>query len=48
MRFGWSNPAMRAVLWQALILGAKVLYSEDLQHGQRIGISLRIENPFRA
>ena len=31
----------------ALEAGCKRLYSEDLQHGQRIQ-GLRIENPFRA
>jgi len=30
----------------ALIVGAKVLYSEDLQHGQVIDRQLRIVNPF--
>lgn len=30
----------------ALIVGAKVLYSEDLQHGQVIDRQLRILNPF--
>ena len=29
----------------ALASGAKILYSEDLQHGRTLG-SLRIENPF--
>ena len=32
----------------ALEGGCKRLLTEDLQHGQRIGTSLRIENPFRA
>jgi predicted nucleic acid-binding protein len=32
----------------ALIVGAKVLYSEDLQHGQVINRQLRIVNPFLA
>jgi len=32
----------------ALIAGCKVLYSEDLQHGQLIGRQLRIVNPFVA
>ena len=32
----------------ALIAGAKVLYSEDLQHGQVIDRQLRIVNPFLA
>jgi predicted nucleic acid-binding protein len=31
----------------ALIAGAKVLYSEDLQHGQLIDRRLRIVNPFQ-
>ena len=45
-RFGFS-------FWDALIVqaalqaGAEVLYSEDLQHGQRIE-GMRVENPFRA
>ena len=30
----------------ALIAGAKVLYSEDLQHGQVIDRQLRVVNPF--
>ena len=30
----------------ALIVGAKVLYSEDFQHGQVIDRQLRIVNPF--
>jgi len=33
------------VVASALISGARLLYSEDLQHGREIG-SLRIENPF--
>jgi len=32
----------------ALIVGAKILYSEDLQHGQVIDRQLRIVNPFLA
>jgi predicted nucleic acid-binding protein len=32
----------------ALIVGAKVLYSEDLQHSQVIDRQLRIVNPFLA
>ncbi|MFM9886761.1 MAG: PIN domain-containing protein [Burkholderiales bacterium] len=32
----------------ALIAGVKVLYSEDLQHGQVIDGQLRVFNPFRA
>lgn len=41
----------RLSLWDSLIVGAalargcEVLFSEDLQHGQRMG-TLRIENPF--
>ena len=31
-----------------LIAGVKVLYSEDLQHGQVIDEQLRITNPFRS
>jgi predicted nucleic acid-binding protein len=30
----------------ALIAGAKIIYSEDLQHGQLIDNQLRITNPF--
>jgi predicted nucleic acid-binding protein len=30
----------------ALISGAKILYSEDLQHGQVIDDQLRVTNPF--
>jgi predicted nucleic acid-binding protein len=30
----------------ALIAGAKIIYSEDLQHGQVIDSQLRITNPF--
>ena len=30
----------------ALISGAKILYSEDLQHGQIIDDQLRVTNPF--
>jgi predicted nucleic acid-binding protein len=42
----------RLSLWDSLIVGAalargcEVLFSEDLQHGRRLG-ALRIENPFR-
>jgi predicted nucleic acid-binding protein len=42
---------LRLSFWDTLILqaaiksGCKLLYTEDLQHGQRIG-SLTIENPF--
>jgi len=32
----------------ALIAGAKIIYSEDLQHGQVIDNQLRVTNPFRA
>jgi len=32
----------------ALIAGAKIIYSEDLQHGQVIDHQLRVTNPFRA
>lgn len=35
------------IVQSALELHCDILYSEDLQHGQRIG-SLRIVNPFRA
>jgi predicted nucleic acid-binding protein len=30
----------------ALIAGAKIIYSEDLQHGQVIDDQLRVTNPF--
>ena len=30
----------------ALIAGAKIIYSQDLQHGQVIDSQLRITNPF--
>jgi len=33
------------VVTAALVSGAGVLYSEDLQHGRQIG-EVRIENPF--
>ena len=36
-----------AILAAAETLGAEVVYSEDLQHGQLYG-SVRVENPFRA
>jgi predicted nucleic acid-binding protein len=36
------------IIAAALIVGAKVLYSEDLQHGQVIDRQLRIVNPFLA
>jgi predicted nucleic acid-binding protein len=32
----------------ALVAGAKILYSEDLQHGQVIDHQLRVCNPFRS
>jgi predicted nucleic acid-binding protein len=32
----------------ALIAGSRILYSEDLQHGQLIDGQLRITNPFHA
>ena len=34
------------IIASALIVGAKVLYSEDLQHGQVIDRQLRFVNPF--
>lgn len=34
------------IIASALIVGAKVLYSEDLQHGQVIDRQLRVANPF--
>lgn len=41
-RFRWFDSLIVAV---ALRLGADKLYSEDLQHGQRIG-PMQIQNPF--
>lgn len=35
-----------AILTAAEILGAKILYSEDLNHGQQYG-PVRVCNPFR-
>jgi predicted nucleic acid-binding protein len=35
-----------AILVAAMRLGARVLYTEDLNHGQTYG-SVRVENPFR-
>jgi predicted nucleic acid-binding protein len=35
-----------AIVAAAEVLGAKVLYTEDLNHGQTYG-SVRVENPFR-
>jgi predicted nucleic acid-binding protein len=34
------------IIASALIAGAKVLYTEDLQHGQVIDRQLRVANPF--
>lgn len=34
------------IIASALIVGAKLLYSEDLQHGQVIDRQLRVVNPF--
>ena len=34
------------IVASALIAGARVLYSEDLQHGQVIDRQLRVANPF--
>lgn len=34
------------IVASALIVGAKVLYSEDMQHGQVIDRQLRVVNPF--
>lgn len=34
------------IIASALIAGAKVLYSEDFQHGQLIDRQLRVVNPF--
>ena len=45
------SQASKLSFWDGLIVesalhgGAAVLYSEDMQHGQKLG-SLRIENPF--
>jgi predicted nucleic acid-binding protein len=35
------------IVASALLAGARVLYSEDLQHGLRIERRLTIQNPFR-
>jgi predicted nucleic acid-binding protein len=44
-QFSWYDSLIVAA---ALIAGAKVLYSEDLQHGQVIDRQLRVVNPFVA
>jgi predicted nucleic acid-binding protein len=36
------------IVASAMIVGAKILYSEDLQHGQTIDRQLRVANPFRS
>jgi len=41
--FSWSDALIVAAAQQA---NCSILYTEDMQHGQRIG-ELRIENPFR-
>jgi predicted nucleic acid-binding protein len=46
MRHGFSvYDAM--IVSAALLAGAEVLYSEDLQHGLRVERKLTIQNPFR-
>lgn len=42
-RLGWYDSLIVAAAEQG---GCSVLYSEDMQHGRRIG-NLKIENPFR-
>lgn len=42
-KFSWYDSLIVA---SALIAGAKVLYAEDLQHGQMIDRQLRVVNPF--
>jgi predicted nucleic acid-binding protein len=37
-----------SIVASAVLNGANVLYSEDLQHGMRFEKTLRIVNPFRA
>ena len=44
-RYGFS-PYDSLLIAAALIAGCKVLYSEDLQHGQLIDRQLRVVNPF--
>jgi predicted nucleic acid-binding protein len=44
-RYGFSLYDSMLVA-SALIAGAKILYSEDLQHGQLVDAQLRIINPF--
>lgn len=44
-RYGFSLYDSMLVA-SALIVGAKVLHSEDLQHGQVIDAQLRVINPF--
>jgi predicted nucleic acid-binding protein len=44
-RYGFS-PYDSMMVASALIMGSKVLYTEDLQHGQLIDAHLRIVNPF--
>jgi predicted nucleic acid-binding protein len=41
--FSWYDSLIVAAAQEA---GCSILYSEDMQHGQRVG-DLRIENPFR-
>lgn len=42
-RFSWYDSLIVAA---AQVAGCSILYSEDMQHGQRVD-ELRIENPFR-
>jgi predicted nucleic acid-binding protein len=44
-RYGFSLYDSMVVA-SALIVGGKVLYAEDLQHGQVIDAQLRVVNPF--
>lgn len=45
-RYGFSIYDSMMVA-SALIAGARVLHTEDLQHGQVIDLQLRVVNPFR-
>ena len=44
-RYGFSLYDSMMVA-SALIAGGKILYAEDLQHGQLIDAQLRVINPF--
>jgi predicted nucleic acid-binding protein len=36
-----------SIVASAILAGCDVLYSEDLQHGQRFAQSLKVQNPFK-